>query len=425
MAADVAAPSLFVVGVNHRSSTVELRDRMYIDEARIPSVFERLRKFGIENAILLSTNDRVEVQGASVDPQNAARVTRQLFCDQAARPTAEVDEQIYQLFGDQAVRQIFSVASSLDSQVVGEPQILGQVQEGHRVASGLGMMGPVLEDVLERSYNVAKRIRGETEIERRPLSIARAASLIARDVHGRLSRASLLVVGLGEMGNVIATRLQADGIENVMSIGPSRRTETTARQKGWHFFTFDRMPDALAQADIVVCAAGTGRHLVTKAAMSGAGLARRGKPVLLLDVANPADVETAVQDLDGVYLYGLEDLERVAGDDPHASDEAKQKAEEILADEMQAWMLEKKVSNEVPAIVALRHQFEAARTAVLQANPKAGADEATKLLINRLLHAPMQVMQEAAGNDDNMPDQEMLLRWLRRLFEIDGVAGRK
>jgi glutamyl-tRNA reductase len=416
--------SLFVVGANHRSSSIGLRDRVFVDEETAPLIFDQLRRSGVSQALILSTCDRVEIQGASGDTDAAIAAVRKVFTERAPvevqSMTAQGDDPFYQMTGDAAVRQIFAVASSLDSQIIGEPQVLGQVKESHRQSQSFGMVGPELDGVLQGAYNVAKRVRSETEIGRRPVSIAAAAAQLVRDVHGDMSRVSVLVLGLGDMANIVGDHLREAGAGQMLLSGPSRRTEATARRQGRIFVSFDELGASLAQADVVVAEAGTGRYLIPAPMMMAALQARRRRPVLLIDVGAPPDIDPAVQDLDGAFLYALDDLESVAMQGRAGRDAAAQSAWEIVDASVLNWGRQANGRAAAPAIVALRSQFEAAREAVLSDHPDAGAAEATRLLINRLLHAPSRVMREVAAEAAHeTSDPKSMMYWVRRVFGVD------
>jgi glutamyl-tRNA reductase len=422
MAATAKSPgSLFVVGANHLSSPVGLRDQIFVDDESAPLVLDRLRRAGIEQAVILSTCDRVELQGVAADTGAAISAVRTLFAERAHADVQALIEQeddpFYHMTGLSAVRQIFAVASSLDSQVIGEPQVLGQVKESHELSQSHDMMGPELESVLQSAYNVAKRVRTDTMIGRRPVSIAAAAVQLARDVHGDLSRITVLVLGLGDMANIVADYLRDAGAGQMLLSGPSRRTEATARREGRTFISFDQLEAGLAQSDVVVCEAGTGRYLVTAEMMAAALKARRRQPVLLVDVGAPPDIDPATQELDGAFLYALDDLESVAMQGRQERGAAAKEAWEIVDDAVARWSRKLQGEAATPAIVALRSQFEATRQAVLADNPNAGAEEATRLLINRLLHAPSRAMRDAVEEAPvDEQDSKTMMDWVRRVF---------
>jgi glutamyl-tRNA reductase len=406
----------FVVGANHRSSSAMLRDRLFVDEARLPEFFARLSEAGIAQAVVLSTCDRVEVQAANGSPEDAAEAIRDLFVALSGLAADEVRDQLYAHFDDDAVRHAFAVASSLDSQVIGEPQVLGQVKEGHREARGHGMVGAELERVLQAAYTAAKRVRTESAIAERPVSIASAAAQVARDVHGDLQRATALVIGLGEIGDLICQQLRVAGLGRLTLAGPSRRTEAEARRLGCHFAPFEEVETELGNADIVVTAAGTGRYVVTAEGLSDALVHRRRRPILVLDGGVPADVDPAADALDGVFRYTLDDLERVVMEGRAQREASAAEAWRIVDDEVAAWHKGRAERHAVPSVVALRSRFEALRDEVLASNPGAGPEDATRLLVNRLLHEPSQALRGiAAGNE--VAGMEDLVR---RLFGLDG-----
>ncbi|PPR26145.1 MAG: Glutamyl-tRNA reductase [Alphaproteobacteria bacterium MarineAlpha10_Bin3] len=410
----------FVVGANHRSSTVALRDRMFIDEAKAPLVFEQLAESGIEQALLMSTCDRVEVQAVSKNPDGAAQSIRGMLARMAGIGEGDLADQVYCLSGAAAVRHIFAVASSLDSQTIGEPQVLGQMKESHRLARSSGMIGAELESVLQSAYVTAKRVRSETEIGHRPVSIAAAAGRIARDVQGDLGQAALFVVGLADMGDIIVDQLRAAGVKRVTLCGPSRRTAAAARRNGYNFVSFEALEDSLKAAEIIVTAVGTGQFLITPEMMEGALRRRRWRPVLLIDAGVPGDIDPAVGALDGAFLYTLDDLERVAMEGRSTRGAAAGTAWRIVDEEVASWRRAEAARDAAPAITALRTRFEAVRAEILDDTPDADARDATRQLINRLLHQPSRAMRSFAEQADEMQELQEADRLLRRLFDLGG-----
>lgn len=411
----------FVAGANHRSSTVGLRDRLFIDEGKAPLVLEQLARAGIAQALVMSTCDRVEVQAVVTDPELARDTIRALFARNAGLAESELADQIYSRSGDEAIRHIFAVAASLDSQTIGEPQVLGQVREAHRFSQAHGMAGPELDAILQSAYTAAKRVRTETEIGRRPVSIASAAGRIARDVQGDLSSSAVLVVGLGDMADIVVDQFRTMGVTRIMQCGPSRRTEAAARRNGFHFVAYEMLDDTLKDAEIVVTAAGTGQYLVGEESMRHALRRRRFRPVLLIDAGVPGDVDPAVGDLDGAFLYTLDDLERVAMEGRSTRGAAAAAAWNIVDQEVELWRRAHAGRNAAPAIVAMRDHFEALRREILKESPDADAAEATRRLIGRLLHEPSRAMRELAsgGGEMDLKAAEQVLRQIFRLDERD------
>ncbi|MPY73740.1 MAG: glutamyl-tRNA reductase [Alphaproteobacteria bacterium] len=412
------AARVFVVGSNHRSGTALLRDRLFVDEAMLPHALERLRAAGIEQALILSTCDRTEIQAVGAAAESAAALVRGAFASIGNVGPEEIGEQSYTLFDDAALRHIFAVASSLDSQVIGEPQVLGQVRASHRISSECGMVGPELDAILQAAYGVAKRVRSETEIARQPVSIASVAARIAQDLHGDLADCSALVVGLGEIGELIHEQLRLAGLRDSTLTGPMARTEAAARRAGLHYAPFEELAGALAKADIVVSAAGTGRWIVNRELVEEALKARRRKPILLLDVAVPADVDRDVEGADGAFLYAFDDLERVALEGRSRRQEAAADAWRIVDEALDDWRRRAAEKGAIPAVVALRGYFDAAREQVLADHPGADAAQATRLLVNRLLHRPLTAMRDivSAGDERSLADAGRLEALIRHLF---------
>ena len=411
--------SLFVVGANHRSSSAALRDRLAFDASAAPALCERLAAEGVSQAILLSTCDRIEVQGADPEPHRAAAAIRDLLCRLSGLPQDEAIGQFYTLFGEAALRHIFAVAASLDSQIVGEPQVLGQVKYAHRLARDCRMMGPTLEAALQAAYAVAKRVRSETDIATRPVSIASAAVQVARDVQGDLSRRGALVIGLGEMGELVLRQLSAAGLDRHALSGASARAEALARREGLSFCPYDRLESGVAAADIVVTAQGNGRYALTASVVEAALRRRRRRPVVIFDMGIPADVEPGVNELDGAFLFTADDLEAAALQGRTAREAAAESAWGIVDAALADWQRDRVERDAVPDLVQLRDRFEVMRADILAAHPAVDAAEATRLLVNRLLHEPAQALK-ALALEGALDRPESARALLHRLF---GVAA--
>ncbi len=423
MPAHGPVPEPFVVAATRRSSTLALRDRLFIDEAGTPEFYRRLKEAGIGQAIMLSTCDRVEVQGVSDAPRRAMEAVRDILADRAGETPSAVARNLEMLTGEEAVRRIFAVASSLESQVVGEAQVLGQVKEGHRLASEAGLVGPELETLMQAAYAAAKKVRTDTTVGERSVTLASGAVQIARDLHGDLSGRTGLIVGLGDMGDLIGGQLRLAGLGRTILTGPSRRTEAAARRMGCNFVPFDALEDTLVDADIVVTAAGTGRFLITYDAMREALRRRRQRPVLIVDGGIPADVEPSVEELDDAFVYTLDDLERVAREGLANREAAAAEAWKIVEAEVGNWRRSRAERGAVPTLVALRTSFEEVRREILTADPHLDASEATRRLVNRLLHNPSEALRALAAEAGDEAEKEAVVRMVARLFRLPDTDG--
>lgn len=417
------APARYVaVGANHRSSVMALRDRLFIEADALPTFIERLRAAGVKQGVVLSTCDRIEVQAAHPDPAAAARIILAALAAHGEVGAAELEGQTYTLVDEDAVRQAFAVAGSLDSLVVGEPEVLGQVKDAYALSREIGFSGPEMDALMQAALASAKRIRSETAIGRRPVSIAAAAVEVARDIHGDLGGRRGLVVGGGDMGEIITREMQAAGLKDLTVVHPNeRRAEAAARTFGCHAAGLEPLVERLAGADVVVASLGQRRHLIGVEAVREALRLRRRRPIFLIDAAVPGDVEPAVNDVDGAFLYTLDDLERVAMQGRSVREREADNARRVLDEEVGVFLKARAERAAVPALAALRRAFEDARVAALK-DAGGDADKATRLLMNRLLHAPSEALRALAVDSGAGGDRLDMRAAERALKDLFGVA---
>ena len=397
-----------------------LRDRLFVEDRALPEFFERLRLSGISQALVLATCDRVEIQTIHDDHQTAVQGIIKVMAAHGGVSPADLDGQIYTFSDAEAVRHIFTVPASLDSMMLGEPQVFGQVKASHKIAQNRGMIGGELEALLQAAYAAAKRVRNETTIGERPVSIASAAVELARELHGDLGRCAGLLIGSGEMGELVAENLISAGLGDLTATHPTEAmAENLARVLDCHVASFESLAKLLVKADIVLTSLGTRRHVVTADMITASLAKRRRKPIYLIDVAIPGDVEPAVNRIDGAFLYDLGDLERVALEGRATRGIEAEAAFGIVDAEVAAFLLGRAERTAVPALTGLRRHFEAVREGVL-AEVGDDADKATRLLVNRLLHGPSEVMRADAARQE---DWNTVERILRRLFDLGGEDG--
>lgn len=407
--------TLVVFGLNHRTAAQGLRDKLFLELDELPALLSDVRGAGIAEALVLSTCDRVEVAAVCDDPEATFGFLQDLLVARSGLPAASFDGQWYRASGRDATGHLFAVTAALESQVIGEPQVLGQVKESHRLAAASGALGPRLEAALQAAYGAAKRVRSETPIGEMPISIAAAAVQLAKRIHGDLARCSVLLLGLGEMGELLAGELRAAGAGRMLIVHESdKRAEVAAHRLGCNFRPFAELSDALAEADLVVAASGTGRSAIAVAGAEKALRRRRRRPMFFIDAAVPGDVEPAVGDLDGAFLYDLADLETAAMEGRASRQATLEAARQILEEELAGFLRSRAERDAVPAVVALRRHFESMREGVL-AQPGLDAVEATRLLVNRLLHRPSEALRRAAA--EGAEDRESLEQSVETLFD--------
>lgn len=420
-----AAGDLLVMGVGHRAATPALRARLFVEEPDYARLLRDVRDAGLSQGLVIATCERVEVAVLPADPVAGDRTVRGLLARWTGSDAETLAPLLSRVRGQAALRHLFAVAAGLDSQVLGEPHVLGQLRRSHRAAAAAGLVGRELEAMLQQAYVVAKRVRSETALGEHPVSIAAAAIRVARQVHGDLRRSRALLLGLGEMGEIMAAQLAEAGVGDLVVTHPAdRRAEAMARRTGAHARPWAELEAALAEADIVVACLGEGRYAVTAAAMSRALKRRRQRPIFLMDAAVPGDVEPAVEDLEPVFVYDLGDLERVAQEGHARREAAALAAWRIVEAELDAFQRRQSGRAAAPALSALSEHLEAVRAEVL-ANGKLDAEAATRQLVRRLLHEPSEALRAAADSDEAARAE--LEHSLKRLFGLgprrDGGEG--
>ncbi len=407
-------PALVVVGANHRSAPIALREQLLVDDDEVAMVFEKLRAAGLDQALLMSTCDRVEIHTIHDDPMAVATAVVEILGSRAGVDVSELAAGFYTLEGEAAARHLFAIAASLDSLMIGEPNVLGQLKEAHRVAQASDMMGSEFDGLLQAAYGAAKRVRSETAIGERPVSIAAAAVEVSREIHGDLASCAGLVIGLGEMGEMVADKMRHAGLGSlVVTHRTSSRAEPLARALGANFIDFETLPDALVAADVVITCAGLGTYTLSVEAMDEALRRRRRHPIFIIDLAVPRDADPAIEKLDGAFVYDSTDLEGVARAGLAEREAVADEAWQIIDERLAAYGQARATRARAPAIDALRQRFEVLRQEVLAGAGNNDADVVTRSLINRLLHDPSEALRDLATDD---ADTERLLR---RLFRLD------
>lgn len=420
------AAELFVAGLSHRTAPAALRDRVMPDEAAgCEALLGRLMALGIRQAMVLATCDRIEIIGADPAPAAAAATALTVLAERAGLAVSMLEPQAYRRSGDEALRHLFKVAAALDSVVVGEPQVLGQVKDAHRLAVDGGCVGPELEAALQAAYAAAKRVRSETTLAEQPVSLAAVAAKLARNLHGDLAEAAALLIGFGEMGAAIARTLQGHGLGAlVLATGSSARGAALAKELGARHRPLAELAPALDHADIVIAAASAGAPILDRTAVQSALRRRRRRPILLIDLGIPSDVESDVETLEDAFVYGLEDLERISAGGRARRDEAAAAALAVVESELERHLRGSAARAAVPAVVALRRHFEQARAEVLARGAGLDAASATRLLINRLLHEPSTALKALSAGTAHPPEERRRIeRTLLKLFGVERRYG--
>ncbi len=389
-----------VVGANHRSSTMMMRDRIFVKDHRVPNMLEELSDKGLGQVIMLSTCDRVEAFGITQDLAAFQKNVLETLAREGDCTLEELQEQTYTLTDEKAVEHIFRVTASLDSLMVGEPQVLGQVKHAHRQATETDHVRAELETWMQAAYATAKRVRTETKIGEGPVSMAASAVQISRDLFGDLNKCRVLLIGTGDMGEMIARDLQELGIASLTVTHPRKgRADALARDLGASIAEFDAFDQLLADSEIVLTAVGTRRFSLGKGPVKTALKARRFRPMFIVDAGVPGDVDADVETLDDAFVYGLGDLEQVALQGRAGREQEAARADRIVSEEVERFSKSRAERAAVPALTRLRAKFERAQEQALQ-DAGGDAEKATRLLVKRLLHDPSEAMRRIAADDE-------------------------
>jgi glutamyl-tRNA reductase len=403
--------SFVVIGINHRTAPVDIREKIVFAGDDLPDALRELvRVPGVQECLIVSTCNRTELYCATNAPEPdtaAQRLTEWLehWHDLAAHGL-DLRRSLYRLQGTQAIEHLFSVACGLDSLVLGEPQILGQIKDAYRAAHDQRTTGPYLNRLLQNTFSVAKRIRTNTRIGANAVSVASAAVATARTVFERFEEHTALLVGAGETIALAARHLHANGIQRMIIANRSLdRAQLLAAEFNAFAITLDALPTHLASADIVISSTASPTPVITQDAVRAALRARRRKPMFMVDIAVPRDIEPEVGELEDIYLFTIDDLQTVVNENLESRREAARDASQMLAREIERFEREIKTLEVVPAIRQLREDAEALRTQTLEQARRmlaAGRDTNDVLdflattLTNRLLHGPNQRLREAA-----------------------------
>jgi glutamyl-tRNA reductase len=380
------------------------------------ALLARFADDGLAESALVMTCDRIELVALEAAAGAALAAFARLERTAGLAP-GQAAASAYRHRGAPALHHLFRVAASLDAQIVGEPQVLGQVKAAQRRAVDAGTCGATLDAVFAAAFAAAKRVRSETAIGERPVSLAACAVQLVRDLHGDLAPLSALLIGAGEVGEYLAEAFRVAGLTRftVAMRGAAQARALAARFEAHHIELGD-VDAALIGADVVLTAVGSGRFLIAPPAVRAALRQRRQRPIFLIDGGLPDDVDPGVNALDQAFVYRMADLESVAMSGRADREAALGPAQAIIDHAVAAFVRERAARAAVPAVVAVREHFEAVRRQVLAGAPGADADSATRALVNRLLHAPSEVLRELAAEPS--ADHAELERLARLLFGL-------
>lgn len=421
--------TVVVVGLNHQTAPVEVREKLAFDPERVGPSIERLLALpSIAEGVILSTCNRVEAVAAAADQDSAVEALREFFLSR--EPLADrngLERCFYTHLGGDAVKHLFRVGASLDSMVVGEPQILGQLKSYYFQAREAGGVGTVLHRLFHRAFSVAKRVRTETGIGSGSVSVSSVAVELARRIFDRLENKTVMLIGAGKTGTLLVRHLRRNGVNSIMV---TNRTFESAVALAAEFhgnpIRFEDFPRYLRMADMVVGCTGSQEYILGTEAAMEALKERKQRPIFFVDLGVPRNFDPRLDEVDNAYLYNIDDLRGVAAENLRERGAEAEKAEAIVEEEVAQFLRWLISLEQVPVIVALRQKFEEIRLRELEKSlgtvlrgmseeERRAIEAMTQAMVNKILHAPLTRLKRSNPEEDD----ELYAEILRKLFDLE------
>jgi glutamyl-tRNA reductase len=415
--------NLQLLGVNHKTAPVEVRERLAIPERKLTEALQSLMAVpGVNEGLILSTCNRVEILAQTSNGNSDLRhFLKQYF----KVDPAPYEPHLYELHQDEAIRHVFRVASSLDSMVVGEPQILGQVKEAYATARAAGAVQSYLDLLLTRAFAVAKRVRTETAVGSSSVSVASVAVELAKKIFGSLEGKHVCLVGAGKMSELAARHLIAHGAGPVFVANRTyERACVLAERFGGQAIRFEKLYDNCDRADIVITSTGSPVAIFRREHGEMFLSRRKNRPMFFIDIAVPRDVDPGMNKVDGIFVYDIDDLQESVSSHVEGRKKEAEHAESIIAAEVQRFQARLLTLHVVPTIVSLQDQFETIRQAELDRvrgrlgkltpEQEMAIEALSHGIINKILHTPIRRLKSAAVG----PEMTTLVDSFRKIFDL-------
>lgn len=419
--------SIVVVGLNHKTAPVEVREKLSFPEATVSEALRKLMSYdGIKESLILSTCNRVEIYASVDDSAKGADRIKKFISDYHGLSPDVLENSLYIHPDAQGARHVFRVASSLDSLVVGEPQILGQLKDAFDIALKTKTTSTVLNKLLKKAISVAKRVRTETRLAEGAVNISFAAVELARKIFGSLQEKTVMLLGAGEMAELAARHLLNNGVATIMVANRTfeRAVELANEFKG-SAVRFEDFPAEMVMADILICSTGAPNYVVKHDMTAKVMKERRHKPIFMIDISVPRNIDPGVDKIDNVYLYNVDDLQGVVDTNVQERQQEAAKAEEIVSQEVETYLQWERSLDAVPTIVDLREKVEDIRKRELEKtlcqlngisdDHKRAVEILSQAIVNKILHAPLVVLKQAASSADGGE----VISIARKIFNLD------
>jgi glutamyl-tRNA reductase len=418
---------IVLIGLSHKTAPVEVRERFFSPQEKGEGFLGRLMGLPvIREGLVLCTCNRMEVTAVVEGGDDWANRLRDFLAEAAGMMGSDLEPYLYVLRGEDAVKHIFRVTASMDSMILGEPQILGQVKEAYRQAAENKAAGLILNKLFHRSFFVAKRVRTETKMATQAVSVSFAAVELAKKIMGNLDDKRAMLIGAGEMSELSARHLISQGVREIwVTNRTASRAMDLAQELGGRAVPFQDFPPMLKEVDIVVSSTGSTHYIIHKEQLTGVIRARKNKPMFFIDIAVPRDVDPAINEIDNIYVYDIDDLQGVVESNKEERRKEIQKAEEIVeqgAESFKRWLSSLEV---LPTILDLRQRLEKIRkeemdkTLALLKNASEEEKKAlnlmTQSIINKILHHPLSLLK----HQGNRGQGELYVDMTRKIFHLD------
>lgn len=419
--------NIIVVGLSHKTASVDIREKVAFSPNSIEKPLRELCALeDIVEGVIVSTCNRVEIYATTRDIAGGIARIRRFLADFHHISHDTLEPHLYSYHGEDAIRHVFRVASSLDSMVVGEPQILGQIKTSYGYAAEYKTSGVILNRFLHKAFSVAKRVRTETRIASSAVSVSFAAVELAKKIFGNLADKTVLLIGAGEMCELAARHFLTNGAKGVLVTNRTfERAQRLAEEFDGEAIPFEKLFEHLHKADIVLTSTGATQFIITPGDLEAVIRRRRMQPVFMIDIAVPRDIDPAVNKLDAVYLYDMDDLQQVVAANLEGRRQEADKAEAIIAEEITQFYKWVATLEVTPTIVALRNRFDELRRSEMErtllawkdAPPDAARrlDALTSAIMNKILHQPTSLLKKAGQGNRT----DLYLDALQALFDLE------
>jgi len=419
---------LVLIGLNHRTAPVDVRERLNVPEKETGELLARLHEVpGVSGAAILSTCNRVEVV-VSAESEDVTESVVRTLASRAEFSRGEIENHLYILRNRDVIRHLFRVSSGLDSMILGEPQIGGQMRDAYHLAREHDSLDPMLLSLYEQTLRVAKKVRTETGIGEHAVSVPFAAVELARKIFGDLDSLNVLLVGAGEMGELTAQHLQGFGLKKVFVANRAHeRALELARQFDGEAVHFDSLPDQLSECDIVIVSTSAPHHVIRREHVADALAVRKRRSLFLVDLSVPRNIDPAIADIGGAYLYNIDDLQQVANSNIEKRQKKAEAADEIIDREVESFLRRQASHEAIPTIVELQTRLDDIRKAELEkclrrlgpitTEQRAAIELLTTGIINKVLHYPIVRLKESTA-DAGEPESERIRETIRKIFGL-------